>query len=133
MWLAETYLPPLSSTAGLCVADIHITGRELLPARAQWVPCCAVGSCTWNGAAQDDMCTPTFRGGAAAAPAGTLGPSSPHTTAVVELVHAVERAQQAENLLATYKQKNETLQAQCAAYEQVRSSLAAYLGMWGSD
>lgn len=69
--------------------------------------------------AEDSMRTPLLFPGAAA-PAGTPGAASPHTTAVVELVHAVERAQQAENLLNVYKQKSEALQAQCSAYEQVR-------------
>lgn len=74
--------------------------------------------------AEAGMCTPLlFPGAAATAPAGTPGAASPHTTAVVELVHAVERAQQAENLLNVYKQKSEALQAQCSAYEQVRRLL----------
>lgn len=80
----------------------------------------AGGGGMWPGTPQQGMCTPMMVPGAAAAPVGTPGAASPHNIAVVELVHAVERAQQAENLLATYKEMNDALQTQCSAYEQVR-------------
>eukprot|EP00892_Ulva_mutabilis_P001652 jgi/Ulvmu1/11488/UM077_0037.1 len=88
--------------------------RELAEARVM-----ADGG-TWPGTPQDGMCTPLLLpgGGPAAAAGGTPGAASPHNTAVTELVHAVERAQQAENLLHAYKQKNEALESQCSAYEQ---------------